>query len=82
MAVNQRDDLDWTSFVRAVIHDDGAAAREHLEAGRAIYYVEDATPKGLLIKEHPGGLRELVRFKPDGDLVVAVLNNVTPDALR
>ena len=70
---DQRSPLNWASFVRDVINDDGSAAKEHLEAGRAIYYVDKATPKGLLIKEHPGGRRELVRFCPLGDLVVAEL---------
>ncbi|WP_149000822.1 hypothetical protein [Escherichia coli] len=54
--------------------DDGAAAREHLEAGFPIYYTEDDTPADLLIKEHPGGRRELVKVVGKTDEVVKVLN--------
>jgi hypothetical protein len=69
----QHSKLKWTSFVDAVVDDDGAAAKEHLDAGRAIYYIENATPKGFLVKEHPNGRRELVRFNPEGDEVVGIL---------
>ncbi|SFI68091.1 hypothetical protein [Methylobacterium brachiatum] len=51
-------------------HDDGAAAREHLQAGFPVYYVEGDTPEGLLVKEYPGGRRELVRFDEAGDQVI------------
>ena len=50
-----------------------APAREHLAAGHPIYYGEDDTPEGLLIKEHPDGHRELVRFDRDGDEVIRQL---------
>lgn len=50
-----------------------APAREHLAAGRPIYYGEDDTPAGLLIKEYPDGRRELVRYHRDGDEVVRAL---------
>jgi hypothetical protein len=48
-------------------NDDGAAAREHLAAGFPIYYSEDDTPAGAVIKEYPDGRRELVRFDRDGE---------------
>ncbi|HBR5516541.1 TPA: hypothetical protein ACWS6R_000084 [Klebsiella pneumoniae] len=51
----------------------GAAARAHLAAGRAIYYSEDATPEGLLIKEYPDGRRELVKFDEGGDIIIKAL---------
>lgn len=51
-----------------------AAARAHLAAGRAIYYSDDDTPAGLLVKEHPDGRRELVRFDEAGDEVVRELS--------
>lgn len=63
----------WQDLLKAARHDDGAAAREHLEAGFPIYYREDDTPEGLLIKEHPGGRRELVRFDEAGDEVIRAL---------
>jgi len=49
-------------FERDLAHDDGAAARGHLEAGRAIYYTERDTPRDQVIREHPDGGRELVTF--------------------
>lgn len=50
-----------------------APAREHLAAGRPIYYGEHDTPSGLLIKEYPDGRRELVRYHRDRDEVVRAL---------
>ncbi|HBV0869502.1 TPA: hypothetical protein MDN71_005310 [Klebsiella pneumoniae] len=64
----------WRDLIDAGLHDDGAAAREHLEAGFPIYYTEDDTPADLLIKEHPGGRRELVKVVGKTDEVVKVLN--------
>ena len=60
----------WRELVQATRMGDGSAAQEALDAGLHIYYVEDDTPEGLLIKEYPSGRRELVRFditrtKPD-----------------
>ena len=63
----------WIELVAAVRNDDGAAAKEHLAAGRAVYYSEDDTPDELLIKEYPDGRRELVRFDEAGDEVVRTL---------
>lgn len=63
----------WRDLLHAACHDDGAAAQEHLRAGFPIYYVEDDTPPGLLVKEHPGGRRELVRFDEAGDHVIRAL---------
>lgn len=60
----------WRDLLAGVQVDTGEAARAHLEAGRSIYYSEDDTPEGLLIKKLPNGHRELVRFAPSGDVVV------------
>jgi hypothetical protein len=57
-------------LISGVRHDDGDAARSHLAAGRPIYYTEDDTPAGLLIKKHPDGRRELVKFDEEGDQVI------------
>ena len=43
------------------MHDDDSAARAHLAAGREIYYRKPDTPAGHVIREYPGGRRELVR---------------------
>lgn len=55
-------DEDWDEFERELANDVGAAAKEHLAAGRPIYYREDDTPAGLCLKEYPDGHRELVTF--------------------
>lgn len=57
----------------AALNDDGAAARAHLEAGFPVYYSEPDTPEGVIIKEYPGGRRELVRFDHDGEHFVQAL---------
>jgi hypothetical protein len=63
----------WDIIAEGLERDGGFAAREHLAAGRAIYYVEDDTPEGLLIKKYPDGRRELVRHAREGDDVVREL---------
>lgn len=63
----------WRTLETGIRHDNGSAARSHLKAGRPIYYSEDDTPDGLLIKKHPCGRRELVRFDEAGDLVMREL---------
>lgn len=70
---NDSSEALWRDLLRAARHDDGAAAQEHLQAGFPIYYVEDDTPPNLLVKEHPDGRRELVRFDEAGDEVIRVL---------
>ncbi|UTW51914.1 hypothetical protein KFF05_00475 [bacterium SCSIO 12827] len=63
----------WKAIRRASKKDDDTAARERLAAGFPIYYSEDDTPAGLVIKRHPCGRRELVRCDPAGDQVIRVL---------
>ena len=53
--------------------DDVASIRALFAKGVPIYYEEDDTPEGLLIKHYPDGCRELVRFRPGGDKVIATL---------
>ena len=57
----------------AVRNDDGAAAQSHLEAGFPIYYSEDDTPSGAIIKEYPDGRRELVRVDLDGEHLIQAI---------
>lgn len=63
----------WPMIEAALRNDDGAAAREHLEAGFPIYYSEADTPPDVVIKQYPDGRRELVRFDMDGEHYVAAL---------
>ena len=63
----------WEIIAEGLERDGDFAAREHLAAGRLIYYVEDDTPEGLLIKKYPDGRRELVRHAREGDEVVRAL---------
>ncbi len=50
--------------------DDGQAAQSHLDAGRPIYYCEDAYPDEM-VREWPGGNRELVTVALDGTILRA-----------
>ena len=61
----------WRELEKA--DGDGGAAQEMLAAGFPIYYREAGTPRGLQIKEYPGGRRELVRVQRSGDEVVGAL---------
>jgi len=49
------------------------AASRHLASGNPIYYGDDNTPEGMVVKEYPDGRRELVRFDPAGEEVVRSL---------
>lgn len=53
-------------FEAGLAHDDGEASRSHLQAGRSVHYVEETTPKGHVVREHPGGDREMLRVDADG----------------
>ncbi|GAN81515.1 hypothetical protein [Acidocella aminolytica] len=61
-SVDDPNEALWRNLLHAARHDDGAAAKELLQAGFPIYYAEDDNPVDLLIKEHPSGRRELMRF--------------------
>ena len=63
----------WDVIASGLKRDGDLAAREHLAAGRSVYYTDDDTPEELLIKRHPDGRRELVRHRRDGDEVIRAL---------
>jgi hypothetical protein len=48
-------------------HDDGAAAKAHLAAGRPIYYCEDAYPDEI-VRKWFDGRRELVKVTEAGNI--------------
>ncbi len=68
------DDDFMAEFERDLAEDNSDAADQHLAAGRSISYREADTPAGMVIREYPGGRRELLRFDPDGECrLVSVL---------
>lgn len=67
------DDELATLLEHAALHDDGAAARSHLEAGFPIYYSEPDTPPDALIKEYPDGHRELVSMDHGGEHLIQMI---------
>lgn len=61
------DEALWARVERGVRNDDGAVARDHLAAGRAIYITDADTPAGQVIKLFPDGRRSFVRFDSAGN---------------
>lgn len=57
----------------AVRSDDGRAAKEHLAAGRVIYYGDQRHP-GQIIKEFPDGRKQIVTI--DDQNVVFVIREI------
>ena len=56
-------DVDLASdFDRAAVLDDDTASREILASGMPIHIARDDTPEGHVIRVHPDGREELVRF--------------------
>lgn len=60
----------FTVFDRQLEHDAGEAARASLLSGVPIYYAEQNTPEGCVIKEYPDGRKELVSFMTGTEKVV------------
>jgi hypothetical protein len=56
-------------FENAIANDDGLAARQHLAAGRPIYYNDAQYPEGL-VKKHPDGRKQLVMVNAIGEVSV------------
>lgn len=67
------DDELATTLENAARNDDGSIARAHLAAGFPIYYSEADTPADAIIKEYPGGRRELVSFDRQGEHFVQAI---------
>ena len=56
-------------FEDAITNDDGLAARQHLTAGRPIYYSDERYPDGL-VKKYPDGRKQLVSVGANGEISV------------
>lgn len=61
--------LSSIEFEKSLSQDDGLAAKQHLAAGRAIYYGDERYPEGL-IKKFPDGRRQLVDVSDAGEITV------------
>ncbi|WP_443112866.1 hypothetical protein [Herbaspirillum seropedicae] len=62
------DDL-WLDLEKLLVHDDGAAARSHLQAGRWITYRDKNYPDAM-VREWPSGKRELIEADLLGNIFV------------
>lgn len=60
-------------FERAMMNDDGLAAKQHLAAGRPIYYGDSKYPEGI-VREYPDGRMQLVSFSDSG--VITVIRDI------
>jgi hypothetical protein len=58
-----------TAFTNVLAGDKGEAAKEHLAAGRPIYYGDDRFTDAV-VKEYPDGRRQLVTFKNDVEILI------------
>lgn len=66
---------DFFTFLASdLARDDGAVARQHLQAGNPIYIHADDTPDGLTEKRFPGGRRQWVKWDSAGEHVVEELS--------
>jgi hypothetical protein len=63
---NDEAELVFDRLLSIVLEDTGETAREHLAAGHAVYYGDDAYPD-FVIKKYPDGREELVDFDKDGN---------------
>lgn len=65
--------LDSPELEAGLANDDGLAAKQHLAAGRAIYYADDRYREGL-VKKFPDGRKQLVAI--DAERKVTVIRNL------
>lgn len=56
-------------FLKVIKHDDGQAAKQHLAAGRPIYYGDMRYP-GKLVKKFPDGRKQLVLIDLTGKIEI------------
>lgn len=60
-------------FESAMMNDDGLAAKQHLAAGRPIYYGDTRYPEGI-VKKYPDGRMQLVSISDSG--VITVIRDI------
>jgi hypothetical protein len=60
-------------FESAMMNDDGLAAKQHLAAGRPIYYGDSRYPEGI-VKKYPDGHMQLVFISDSG--VITVIRDI------
>jgi hypothetical protein len=66
----EREEELFRALLKAVLaKDDGAAAAEHLAAGRPITY-RDARFPNAIMRKWPDGRRELVDVDEEGNIIV------------
>lgn len=61
--------LNSPELEAGLVSDDGLAAKQHLAAGRAIYYVDDRHREGL-VKKYPDGRKQLVTIDDKRNVTV------------
>lgn len=59
----------WTALEKVLANDDGAAAQEHLAAGRPITYRDPHFPDAIM-RKWPDGRRELIDVDENGNVTV------------
>lgn len=64
-----RDPLTFNEVAKSIANDDGLAAKQHLAAGRSIYYADQRYPGGL-VKKFPDGRKQLVSVERSGAISV------------
>ncbi|EPY00158.1 hypothetical protein [Magnetospirillum fulvum] len=57
------------AFTQALANDSGDVAKEHLAAGRSVYFGDDQFPDAV-VKEYPDGRRQLVTFVDDDEIIL------------
>lgn len=50
------------AFTQALANDSGDVAKEHLAAGRSVYFGDNQFPDAV-VKEYPDGRRQFVTFQ-------------------
>ena len=59
----------WAALEKVLANDDGAAAKEHLAAGRPITYRDPHFPNAIM-RKWPNGRRELIDVDESGNVTV------------